>query len=132
VTAGLSDRMRQILAGLVVLAVLVVSAGQVVAVPLVGSSPSDRTHHSENQTLMTQAIAAHDDDRGSPCKHHSDSHGLACCIAGDCSMLSSWLPVATPALLPAAPRALIYRDTVAPPPDDMGAAPAVPPPRHMV
>jgi hypothetical protein len=36
---------------------------------------------------MAPAGAAHDDP-GSPCSHHDGSHGLACCIAGACSMLS--------------------------------------------
>lgn len=131
-TGDLSDRMRRVFAGFVVLAVLIVSAGQALPAPLACLSSSDGTHHSESQTLTTPASAAHDDDHGSTCKHQGGSHGLACCTTGDCSMFPIWLPVATPALLPAAQHALLYRDTVAPPPDGMGAAPAIPPPRYMV
>ena len=131
-TTGSSDRMRRIVTGLMVLVALVMSVGQVLALPLVGVPPVHAALHGESEAGLAPADAAHD-DLGSPCSHHAGSHGLdCCCIGGACSMLSPWVPVATPAMPPIASRSLTYRDAIVLSPDGKGAAPTVPPPRHVV
>jgi hypothetical protein len=132
VTTGSSDRMRRIVTGLMVLVALVMSVGQVLALPLVGVPLIHAVLHGESEAGLAPADAAHD-DLGSPCSHHACSHGIdCCCIGGACSMLSPWVPVATPAMPLIASRSLAYRDAVALSPDGKGAAPTVPPPRQVV
>jgi hypothetical protein len=118
-----------------VLAVLVVSIGQTVAIPLNSLSPIDMVRTSDQQRLAPSANVAYDNTElpctELPCSHH-DPQGLACCMTGNCSMVAPW-----PAGSPSAPQPfgcgrLRYRPAVVVPPDGLGTLPTVPPPRHRI
>jgi hypothetical protein len=130
VAASLSARARQVLAGLLVLAVLALSGGQAVAAPM--SNRSHPAHHDGARARATAVIAA-SGDFGSPCEHHNCTHCLACCIAGTCSMFSAgWLPADVVAPVPVASAPLTRPEAAAPAPDGLGITPAIPPPRRIV
>jgi hypothetical protein len=131
VAADLAARARQVLAGLLVLAVLALSFGQAVAAPVSSWSEAHPAHLDRAGAHMT-AVTAGSGDFGSPCQHDHGTHCPACCIAGGCAMVSGLLPADTPALPPIASAAPARPDVATPAPDGRGLAPALPPPRRIV
>ena len=127
--ASLAARARQVLAGLLVLAVLALSVGEAVAAPM--SNWSHPAYHDGASARATAVIAA-SGDLGSPCEHHDCTHCLACCIAGACSMLSGWLPANVAAPMPVVSAPLTRPEVAAPAPDGLGLTPPLPPPRRIV
>ena len=130
-----SDNMRRIFAGLLVLAVLVMSFDQSVAMSFASPASFGVTHHDATHDATLTLTAPHHAVYGAPgvpCRHDGASHRHACCSAGDCTMLSHWLPAATQAQLPAVSRALARGDAAAAAPDGTRASPEVPPPRRTV
>ena len=123
--------LRRLAAGLVVLSILVLSVAQTVALSVRGSTSFNGTSHGIHHPLMTPPDDVHDHSV-LPGKHDGCPEGSAGCIACGCSMPFIWLPAAAPALLAIAPRALAWPDGTEMAPDGAAAAPAVPPPRHMV
>ena len=125
------NKLRRMVAGLVVLAILVLSMGQSFALSVGGTSPFNGSSHSTQHALATSTGAAHGHS-GLPCKHDQCPKGTADCIACGCSMPFTWFPAVTPAQLTAAPRPLVYHDIFEMAPDGAGTAPDIPPPRNMV
>lgn len=111
------------------LAVLALSFGQTIAVPVVVMSCCDEAAHCESAFLPVAHVGHH--DSGSPHKHQSGAHGLDCCIAGSCSLLLPVLTVAAPTI-PAAPEAMTYRYALMTAPKSLNTIPALPPPRHTI
>jgi hypothetical protein len=130
VAADLAARARQVLAGLVVLAVLILSLGQAVAGPI--SSWSSNPAHRDRIGADVGAVIAVASDLGSPCQHRDCTHGLACCIADGCPVVSVLLPADTTALAPVGSTAPARPDIATPVPAGRGLAPDLPPPRRIV
>ena len=128
--AGGTSR-RRYAAGLALLFVFAVLFGQSLAASRMALPISIEMSHSETHTHLMSSGTMHG-DQDSPCKHRGGPHDLACCISAHCSLLSPWIASAGPAVVPARLRAFIYRDMIAVPPDQLGTAPATPPPRHPV
>ena len=95
-TAGSSDKMRRMIAGLLVLAVLLVSGAQA----LVAMVP--HSHHHDGG-VAGQAIAVAGYDLTTPVHDDDCDHGLPCCIGGQCAV-HAYCIAAEAAALPARPR----------------------------
>jgi hypothetical protein len=128
VRAGGTHR-RRYAAGLALLFVFAVLFGQSFAAAHMAPSISTEISHSATHMHPVPADMAHGDQDGS-CKHRGGPHDLACCISAHCSLLSPWIASAGPALMPVRLGAFVYRDMTAVLPDQLGMAPAIPPPRH--
>ena len=126
---GSADRLKQIVAGLVVLADLALSAGQAVAVPSIAGWSYSAMRADAMQALTKPGkLASHRIDF--PGRNHYDAHAFACCIAGDCLTDSAWLSVGASAELRVVRPNPTYSERVMAPPDSFGDVPALPPPRH--
>jgi hypothetical protein len=130
VAGSASVKARQVVAGLLVLALLALSFGQAVAAPGLSSSDSHRTHHGIQAGVT--AVTTTSGDFGSPCEHHGCTHCLTCCIAGGCPMLSGRLPVAVSAPVPVVSAARARPDAARQAPEGLGPTPTLPPPRRIV
>jgi hypothetical protein len=120
----LSALIRQVVTGLVILAVLALSAGQALA--HTGNSGDAGLNAAPYERV---AAGAPHDHGGLPCEHHD---GLPCnCFAGDCSMFVTVLPASTPAAF-IAPREITLAFDVNLPPEGRGLLPDVPPPRSLL
>ena len=129
-TVRVPNRLRRMAAGLVVLAVLVLSVGQTFAMSVGGSTSFNETSHSDHHALMTPPDGAHNHS-GLPCEHDRCPQGRGYRIACGCSVQFTWFPAVAPAPLATAPRALIWYSIAAMAPDGAATAPAVPPsPTH--
>ena len=89
---GLVLKLRLMIAGLMVLAVLLFSG----APALLALAMHFRDHNVEVAALTAASV-----DRGVTTPNHNDDcdHGLACCIGGQCTLQAYWMP-AKPAALP--------------------------------
>jgi hypothetical protein len=131
VRAGLSEKRRRWFAGLAILIVIVVLVGQAFAAAWIIMPISNETGHVESHAhAMPAGMAQADAD--TPCKHRGGTHNPACCLSAHGSMLSPWLAVTAPALLPAGLIEFSYANIIPALPDRLAPAPAVPPPRHQV
>lgn len=123
-TAGSSDKMRRMIAGLLVLAVLLVSGAQA----LVAAVPHSHLH--DGSAGQATAVAAH----GLTTPVHDDDcdHGLPCCIGGQC-VVHAYCIAAGATTLPARPRLAV---AVVPMPQlslsGIVIRPSAPPPRATV
>jgi hypothetical protein len=118
-------------AGLAILVVFVVLAGQAFAAAWIVMPVSNETSLAESHAHAVPDGIAHD-GADTPCKHRGSTHNPACCLSAHCSMLSPWLAVTAPALLPAGLIEFSYANIIPALPDRLAPAPAVPPPRHQV
>jgi hypothetical protein len=113
-------------ARLMFLAVFAMMLGQVVAMPSATLSSTDAFGDQQSSTARS---GLDQDQSGMPCQHHGNAQGSACCLAGNCPMLTLTLPIVPPAVLPTELRLLAYRHDAMQSPDGTGDAPLVPPPR---
>ena len=118
----LAVRTRRALAGLLVLALLVLSFSQTFAV-----STQSLVAPVDLRTAMT--MSGH---FGSPAARDNCVDCPNCCISGGCVMLSGYLPPTVTAPMPVMLAVLTKPGVAVPAPDGLGHAPALPPPRGTV
>jgi hypothetical protein len=129
---GTIGRFRRVIAGLLVLAILALSAVPALAAP---THPAQGSHHHTTEGCLpleessSPAAAPIQPDQGRPGgDHHGTTPSLACCLAVQCPMLFGGLPGAPSQPLPHA--ALLVRDAALVRQSvGIDIAPALPPPR---
>ena len=132
---GAIGRFRKAVAGLLVLALLALSAA-----PAMAMAPLNLDHHATHDcglpggddAASAAAVSAPPDHRQPDGGHHHDAPpGLACCMASQCPMLLGGLPAAagqpSPSPGPSVRSAFRVRPHVG-----IDIAPALPPPREAV
>lgn len=125
-------RLRRGLVGLLVLSIALLSAAQVraqfepalnVLAPTMSPSPAVAHDHDH--------ATAHD-KADQPCKGHERAHGVACCLAGSCPLLTAQPPVAPSLALDICFAPLAYVSLASARLERGGDAPDPPPPRSIV
>jgi hypothetical protein len=88
---GRVRRLRRMISGLMVLAVLLSSAAPV----LLALAMHSRDHNVEVAALTAASV-----ERGVTTPDHRDGceHGLLCCIGGQCTLQAYWIPARAAAL----------------------------------
>jgi hypothetical protein len=124
---------RGALAGLLVLSLLFISGYLAEAV---GWNVLPKSEHHATSSLVgdndqARPPAGHDHS-GTPCKDGGGTDGLPCCFSGGCQMVSAWLSVASPMVIPARSATPIYWTSSTQCPENMAHAPALGPPRNVV
>jgi hypothetical protein len=112
-----------------IVAVLAMMFGQVVAMPSATLSVTEDSF--DQRSSLTQTVLEQEEP-GAPCHHLGDAQGPVCCFAGDCPMLTLALPVTLLAAPTTTLLLLAYRRGAVSPPDPLGTAPMLPPPRSLV
>jgi hypothetical protein len=115
--------------GLLVLSVVLLSAAQVKA-------QFDPGLDSRASPLAPHVVAGHVHDDSSshaeadhPCKGHERSHGVACCLAGSCPLLTGQPPAAPPLTFGLFFAPMSYMALASARLEQAGYAPDPPPPR---
>lgn len=126
---GAPVRTRRCIAGLIMLAVLVMMFGQVTAMPVATASWQDQ---AVNQVSASMRTELGEQEPRLPCHHHGSERGPLCCSAGACLMLMFSLPASAPAMHEITRHKLAYGWGVVYPPPGTTAAPLLPPPRSLV
>ena len=119
---------RKALSGLLVLIVLLMSVAQARAVmlPVFDTASHAITAGQSDEHRTTSPAHSH------PCDGHESTHGLACCLAGGCPILTGNLPPGQPTPQPQAAVALAFLMASTTAPDELNSAPDLPPPRYIV
>ena len=127
----LAVRVRRVLTGFLVLALLVMSFSETFAATRQSLGPSDLSIHTV-AAADARAFVTAAGQLGSPSDHHNCADCPSCCVCGCCFMLSGYLPVTVAAPMPVISAAQMKPDVGVPAPDGLGLAPALPPPRRTV
>lgn len=126
---GRGHRVREVLAGFLVLCVVLMSIGQVWALAATGGNPPGQVPAAPMLAHHHAAAMAHDNaDRS--CDGSEPRHGHTCCFASFCASLVLALPTAVSITLPAmrleAGKPIIASTRA----KGVGRAPDPPPPRQ--
>lgn len=136
---GPLGRVGRLMAGMLVLAVLLMPAARFASAP--GGQP-DRHAHAEvasraDAGQLAAVIVTPSDamqpgaqrDGEPPCRGHEHGNGLDCCGMGGCIDHAGWIPAATEATGPHRASTALYRAGIAPMPRGLDTPPALHPPR---
>ncbi len=122
---GTVHRVRRMIVGLLVLAILLLSAAQA------STATSPDIHHGGAQ-VAGQAIAAAGYGVTARVSDDDCDHGLLCCIGGQCVMHAYWIPARADNPPSLTKLAVAYRRSCNPLPLGIATKPSSPPPRSGV
>jgi len=124
------NRIKRALSRLGIFGVLMLSAAQansavLIAHPTVAQTgtTADAGHHHNGASTLDH------DHSDAPCDGHERSHGITCCLLGNCPLLSGEVPKVAPIAHSVATVALRYLPFAAAVVVKFGLIPALPPPR---
>jgi hypothetical protein len=126
----LRNRIKRTLLGLWVLGVLMLSLAQANAVVLIAHATAGQPTTAEHADHHSLGASTSDHDHSdAPCKGHERSHGMTCCLLGNCPLLSGDVPRVAPIVPPVAISGSRYLTVAAAAVLEFGLIPALPPPR---